>query len=485
MSSIPKLIQVNDVAHLLGVSEQRVRTLLREGHLAGEQVGGQWLTDVEAVHKYRLRAGKFPTLDQKNNSKRLPAFKALSFFSGAMGLDIGLEQAGIKPILACEFDNASRQTILANRPNIGLIGDIWNYSAEDIRQMAGLNEEDEIDLIVGGPPCQAFSTAGARRGFLDSRGNALLRYLELILELNPKFAVIENVRGLLSAPIQHTPHNKRGEDWIASKSEKPGGALLYIIEKLRQGGYGVSFNLYNAANFGVPQSRERVVIVCSRDGSELPYLKPTHSESGDFGLPKWKTLREAFEGIDEENIEHMDFPVHRLKYFRLLGPGQYWKDLPEDIQEEAMGKSFNSGGGKTGFYRRLHWTKPSCTLVTSPIMPATAIGHPKEDRPLSVQEYKRIQEFPDDWSIMGSMAEKYKQIGNAVPVGLGRAIGKLILSYSKGKTTVPPEGFPFSRYKGTDHITWEQQTLASQENQKKGSVKVAKNQLLLLETKQI
>lgn len=461
MTQIPELVGVQIAAKRLGISEQRVRTLLREGTLQGKQVGGQWLTTEDSVDKYAKSARKRGVEDQKNSAKRLPAFKALSFFSGAMGLDIGLEQAGIKPILACEFDRACRQTIIRNRPEIGLIGDIWNYDAESIRNMAGLSVTDDIDLIVGGPPCQAFSTAGARRGFLDSRGNALLRYLELILELKPKFAVIENVRGLLSAPIKHTPHEERGEDWIATQSEKPGGALLYIVDTLREGGYGVSFNLYNAANFGVPQSRERVVIICSRDGAVLPHLVPTHSEDGAFGLPKWRNLRDAFEGLTEDEIEFMNFPDSRLKYFRMLGSGQYWKDLPEHVQREAMGNSYLSGGGKTGFYRRLDWSKPSCTLVTSPIMPATAICHPEKDRPLSVQEYKRVQEFPDDWIIMGTVAEKYKQIGNAVPVGLGRAIGKLILSYSKGKVSPSPADFPYSRYKGTDQNSWEKKTRAA------------------------
>lgn len=314
--------------------------------------------------------------------------------------------------------------------------------------------------MVGGPPCQAFSTAGARRGFKDERGNAFLRYIELILEMRPKYAVIENVRGLMSAPMNHTPHAERGEEWVSNPEEKPGGALFHILQMLRNGGYGVSFNLYNAANFGVPQSRERVILLCSRDGEKLPHLMPTHSQDGSFGLPKWRTLSDALEGLDPKVGDHDEFPEARLRFYRLLKSGQYWKHLPKELHREALGGSLDSGGGKTGFLRRLDWNKPSCTLVTSPTMPATDICHPVENRPLSIQEYKRIQQFPDDWNVCGSMVDKYRQIGNAVPVGLGEAVGRAILSHMAGKEEKPPEGFSFSRYKGTDEISWEARTCA-------------------------
>lgn len=446
---------------LLGVSEQRVRTLLRSGALEGRQIGKQWITTGAAVKNYKLTGALPPPEDKTRSAGRLPKFKALSFFSGAMGLDQGLEKAGISMLLTCEFDKPSRRTILANRPEIGLLGDIWKYSAEEIRTAAGLRLNDEIDLIVGGPPCQAFSTAGARRGFEDARGNTFLRYIEIVLELRPKFCVIENVRGLLSAPMIHTPHSEREKDWIPDPEECSGGALFHVLQLLRTGGYAVSFNLYNAANFGVPQSRERVILICSRDGAKLPHLMPTHSQDGSFGLPKWKTLREALVGLDSKSCDHVEFPEDRLRFYRLLNSGQYWKHLPKELHREALGGSLDSGGGKTGFYRRLDWDKPSCTLVTSPTMPATDICHPEENRPLSIQEYKRIQQFPDDWIVCGSLTDQYKQIGNAVPVGLGEAVGKAILAYINREEAHPPADFSFSRYKGTDEVSWEAKTRIS------------------------
>jgi DNA (cytosine-5)-methyltransferase 1 len=377
----------------------------------------------------------------------------LSFFSGAMGLDLGLEKAGLNVLLACENDKACQKTIAYNRPHLPLIDDVTRYSADEIRRFAGLTKHDEIDVIAGGPPCQAFSTAGARRGFQDARGNVFLKYIELISELQPRYAVIENVRGLLSAPLSHRPHAERDSEWSPSQGEKPGGALLYVLDTLRQNGYGVSFNLYNSANYGVPQIRERVVLICHREGDKLPHLQPTHAQEGRFGLPKWRTLRDVLIGVNE--CVHAEFPEARLRYYRMLKEGQYWKHLPEALQKEAMGNSYYSGGGKTGFLRRLAWDKPSCTLVTSPTMPATDICHPEEDRPLSVQEYKRIQQFPDTWQVCGSLTDQYRQIGNAVPVGLGEAVGRAIVNHANGEVNPAPIGFPFSRYKGTDEVSWE------------------------------
>jgi DNA (cytosine-5)-methyltransferase 1 len=380
--------------------------------------------------------------------------KSLSFFSGAMGLDLGLESVGIETALACEIDKQTRNTISANRPKIPLIGDLSKYSNNQVLEAADI-KKSEVDLIVGGPPCQAFSTAGARRGFEDDRGNMILRFVDLILDVKPQYAVIENVRGLLSAPLRHRPHSERTEgNQTLSTEELPGGALFYIVKMLENAGYGVSFNLYNSANYGVPQIRERVILICHKGGERLPYLAPTHAEDGAFGLTPWVDLKETIGDLTESEAQHVNFPEERLKYYRLLKAGQYWKHLSIDLQKQALGKSFYSGGGKTGFFRRLSWERPSCTLVTSPTMPATDICHPDKNRPLSVQEYKRIQQFPDEWIVAGSINDQYRQIGNAVPVGLGKAIGRAILNHNAGISMVPPLNFPFSRYKGNDDRSW-------------------------------
>jgi DNA (cytosine-5)-methyltransferase 1 len=348
-------------------------------------------------------------------------------------------------------------SLAANRPQVPVIDDILNFTADELRQIAGLLPDERPTLVVGGPPCQAFSTAGKRQGFADPRGNVFLRYIDLIEELQPDYAVIENVRGLLSAALKHRPHEERGEGFPPlTIDELPGGALAHVLAEFKRMGYGVRFNLYNSANFGVPQIRERVILIAARDGSQVPYLQPTHSENGDFGLPKWLTFREAISGLEGRSHDNVQFPENRLRFYRMLGPGQYWKHLPTlELQKEAMGKSYHLGGGKTGFLRRLAWDRPSPTLVTNPAMPATDLAHPELDRPLSVQEYKRIQMFPDDWVVSGNITNQYKQVGNAVPVGLGYAVGKAIIDHmNKVKPNTTFIGFRYSRYKNTDDVAW-------------------------------
>ena len=383
--------------------------------------------------------------DHERLSDAIPDIVALSFFSGAMGLDIGMENGGIGALLACECNKYCRMTITKNRPDIALIGDINNYSVEEILKLAKIQKNKNVDVIFGGPPCQAFSTAGARRAFNDDRGNVFLRYIQIVEEIRPTYVVIENVRGLLSAPYPY------------GDVEEPikGGALCVILNRLHAAGYTVSFELYNAANFGAPQIRERVVII-GKLGSEekVQYLSPTHDENGEYGLKKWVTFSEAVKDIENKEQHYIEFPECRLKYYRMLKDGQYWKDLPPDIQVEAMGAKLNMGGGKTGFFRRISSNRPSPTLVTNPTMPATDLCHPFEDRPLSVEEYKKIQGFPDDWEICGSILEQYRQIGNAVPIKLGEAISKTIIADMNGENLPHYDAFSYSRYKNTSDITW-------------------------------
>ena len=378
-----------------------------------------------------------------------------------MGLDLGLEKAGISTVLASEIDRVTCETIKAYRPGIALIGDIRNYTGSSIRAECNLLPERNIDLIFGGPPCQAFSTAGKRKAFEDERGNVFLKFVDLILDLRPRYAVIENVRGLLSAPLAHRPHSHRGPEFAAlMPEEQPGGALYFILKRLREAGYGVSFNLYNSANFGSPQIRERVVILCSRDGKKLPYLTPTHSDDAKWELPKWRTLRDALEDLPQKPCDYVRFPEKRLRFYRMLKEGQNWRHLPKELQQEALGNSFFAGGGKTGFLRRLSWSKPSPTLVTHPAMPATDLAHPEEERPLSIQEYRRIQEFPDSLTLAGTIIDQYRQIGNAVPTSLGEAIGRTLLAHDARKDTENREGFPYSRYVSTDEESWEREYLS-------------------------
>jgi len=446
-------ITIKDAAKQLNISEQRIRTLCRQKDLDARKIGKSWVIEQQSLNVYGLKTAHKVAEDHRVYKVNTKKPIALSFFSGAMGLDLGIEKAGFDVRLACEVDKFCRQTIALNKPNTALLTDINEYTAHDVREAADLKAFDDIDLIMGGPPCQAFSTAGKRKGFNDDRGNVFLKYIELSLELRPKYFVIENVRGLLSCPMEHRPHDQRGNDFPDLKDDElKGGALNFIINRLEQSGYSYSFNLYNSANFGTPQVRERVIIICSRDGGKPPFLIPTHSQNGEFGLPKWKTVKGAISKLKEHN--HLKFPEKRLKYYRILKSGENWKSLPIELQKEAMGKSFYSGGGKTGFLRRLAWDKPSPTLVTHPAMPATDLAHPTEDRPLSVEEYKRIQEFPDSWKLAGPIIQQYKQVGNAVPISVGCAVGTLIFNLLNGIKIIQHKDFKYSRYKSTCDIEW-------------------------------
>ena len=357
------LLSVEQIAESTGLSSQQIRSYCRSGTIPALRVGKNWVIEAKNLPQVQNLHPKDHVISKKRKPTKKPI--ALSFFSGALGLDLGIERAGFDIALTCEFDKSCRQTIQANRPDMPLIGDINNYSAKEILSAAGLSEKDEIDLMFGGPPCQAFSTAGRRKGFGDQRGNVFLTYLSRALDIRPKYFVIENVRGILS--IAFSPEDS-GFLTIGNKKIKcskyafSGGAMSFIVDVMSLAGYGVSFNLYNAANFGSPQTRERVVVVCSRDGKKPSYLEPTHSEDHSYNLPKWVTFRQAVQGLSKKHT-HINFPEARLFYYRLLGPGQYWRNLPEDLQKKALGKSYYLGGGKTGFLRRLDWNRPSYTLV--------------------------------------------------------------------------------------------------------------------------
>lgn len=393
-------------------------------------------------------------IEDKKSQKSIEKGKltTLSFFSGAMGLDIGLKKEGFNILLACEIDKASRNTIHLNEPNTGLIGDIRNYTVEEILDFANIKDKNSVDLIVGGPPCQAFSTAGKRQGFSDERGNVFLKYLETIEEIRPKYFLIENVRGLMSSIFQLEEQDDISREIPEELISQKGSSLYYVIKRMQKAGYQLNFDLYNAANFGTPQSRERIVIIGTTSNNPVNRLTPTHSAYPEFGLPKWRDLKFAFKNLPENHsADHIKYSDKRIRFYKLLKAGENWRNLPDNLQEEAMGKAYHLGGGKTGFLRRLDWNKPSPTLVTNPAMPATDLCHPEEIRPLNIDEYKIIQQFPLDWKFGGTLSDQYKQIGNAVPVGLGRAIGREILNHNNKKSSGEIKNFKYSRYKNTSY----------------------------------
>ncbi|MGR6686315.1 DNA cytosine methyltransferase [Furfurilactobacillus rossiae] len=443
-------LSTREVARILKCSPQQVRNFAKNENLPFERIGKMLVFNDQEVQKWVTETGYvIEPDDHRRKSQNVPAKIALSFFTGAGGLDIGMAKAGIHPLLVNDIDKNARKSISQNYPNEALVGDVNNLTMQKVYDYARIPSNRRVDYMFGAPPCQAFSTAGKRKGFEDTRGNVFINYLELIGQIRPRYAVIENVRGLLSVPAIFNEKDKSGIK---------GGVLFYALQRLRTFGYTVSFDLYNSANFGAPESRERVVIIAKLGDDKVAYLKPTNDESGKFGLSKWKTFGSAVKGLPKQQ-SFVEYPSKRAKYLKYIPEGGNWRSLPDELQREAMGKSYALPGGKTGFLRRLARDKPSPTLVTNPTMPATDLIHPIYDRPLSVEEYSRIQGFPDSWHIEGKLTDVYKQIGNAVPVPLAKAIGERILDDDAGENYKKIKGFKYSRYKNTNDIEWESKIL--------------------------
>lgn len=360
----------------------------------------------------------------------------ISLFSGAMGLDIGMGSAGLNVVVGQDFDNACVETMKANGHNV-LSGDIRDIQPQELLDIAGLNVGEPF-MICGGPPCQPFSTAGKRLGINDPRGSLFMDFIRMIDYIRPRFFVMENVKGIMSAPLKHVPTAERDDN---DPDQRLGTVLDVILAEFDKLGYKTVYGLLDAVNYGVPQFRERFVLIGSRDHEDIFLPIPTHFQAHQNPAYRWKTVGDAIRDLEGVSSECATLSPERKKYLHMVPEGGNWRDLPEELIPVAMGGAYASGGGKVGFYRRLSYTQPSPTITTSPAQKATMLCHPKFDRPLSVKEYARIQQFPDDWVFVGTTAAKYRQIGNAVPVGLGTAIGLAVLATAENTAVVETKRF--------------------------------------------
>lgn len=329
-------------------------------------------------------------------------YNVLELFAGAAGLGLGLEKAGLNTIGALEFDKDACNTMRINRPDWNIIeGDIIDIANNGIQNY--LNFDGELDLLSGGYPCQSYSYAGKKAGMEDTRGTLFYPYAQILKQLKPKVFVAENVRGLVS-------HDK-------------GRTLATMLQVFKDVGYKVQWKVLKAVNYDVAQKRERIFIVGIRDdlaNKGLEFSFPSSSENKFV-------LKDVLKDVPDS--PGTAYSENRKKILDLIPPGGYWRDLPEDIAKDFMGKSYYSGGGRTGMARRLSWDEPSLTLTTSPSQKQTERCHPDETRPFTIREYARIQSFPDNWKFSGSISSVYKQIGNAVPVNLATYVGKSIVNF--------------------------------------------------------
>jgi DNA (cytosine-5)-methyltransferase 1 len=327
-------------------------------------------------------------------------YNVIELFAGAGGLALGLEAAGLKCVALNEIDHWAAETLRSNRVN-------WNVIEGDIKNVSFPEFRGKVDVITGGFPCQAFSYAGKRLGFDDARGTLFYEFARIVKEVQPLLCIGENVRGLL---------NHDG-----------GRTLDGMISILNDIGYDVlPPQVLKAINYRVPQKRERVVIVGVRKDVNIAFEYPQPTSKRIYTLKDALKKGELFDTNVPKSIG-ATYPTRKKEIFEMIPPGGYWRDLPILVQKEYMKKSYYLGGGKTGMARKISWNEPSLTLTCSPAQKQTDRCHPDQARPFTVREYARIQTFPDDWDFKGSMGNQYKQIGNAVPVNFGEALGRSII----------------------------------------------------------
>lgn len=303
--------------------------------------------------------------------------KIISLFSGAGGLDLGLIQAGNEVVWANDID---KDAVATYRENIGN-----HIICDDIKNIDITNLPD-ADVVVGGFPCQGFSVANRMRALDDDRNQLYKFFYNTILIKQPKFFIAENVKGILSLG--------KGE------------AIKQIVEDFEEAGYITSVNLVNLANYGVPQGRQRVLIIGQRkdlgDKMLFHFPEPTHSKDGK-DLPRWKSIKEAidhFPDPDKENdvVNHV-YSAYKVEYRNFTG---HRKTDPDKPSPTILAR----GNGKGG---------------------VCAIPHYNGKRRLSIRESASVQTFPENFHFIGAMNACYRQIGNAVPVHFAYLLGSELM----------------------------------------------------------
>lgn len=346
------------------------------------------------------------------STNELKPLKLVSLFSGGGGLDLGLEAAGFETVFATDIDHHSCQTLLKGKEKAKKLGkpflsnavihegDILGLSSNELMEKANLRP-GETDLLAGGPPCQAFSVFGKRLGIKDPRGQLPHQYIRLLSELQPKSFVFENVFGLLSI------HGGETFRELCQILSNPTNGLSYEI----------SVHRLNAAEYGVPQSRDRVFIIGTRIGEPLHSI-PAICFDEAKGVKDKKQIRkrnvaDAFKGMP---------PLGKKL------TNHYGRDHSQRIIDRYESLSFGERDPKTRI-NRLDPNRPSYTIIVgSDKGGGKGHVHPYEPREVSPRESARIQTFPDWWDFSGTSRHPIRQIGNAVPPILAAVIGREIAS---------------------------------------------------------
>ncbi len=359
------------------------------------------------------------------------SYTALSVFCGAGGCSTGFQRAGYNILFASDIDKSAISSYKANFTKTNCLeADICNIDFEKTLTDLGLLV-GELDILIGGPPCQGFSTAGMR--FWEDPRNALLKqYIQALQTMRPKWFLMENVEGLLTAD--------------------KGKYIFEIVNALIESGYQIRVEKIYTQEYGIPQRRKRVLIIGNRLGIDFKLPEPQGETHGRIfrysdttlkhtivGLPQasnnsqekiaytsasTNTWEKYLRGTATEVEDHFSPKVTDLQLERIkaLQPGQTMKDLPIELQHESFkrranrrvmdGTASEKRGGAPSGLKRLFFDEPSLTITGAA---TREFIHPEADRPLTIREAARIQTFPDDFRFLGTTAEKIQQIGNAIP----------------------------------------------------------------------
>jgi DNA (cytosine-5)-methyltransferase 1 len=358
-------------------------------------------------------------------------FKCVDLFCGAGGLSEGFRQNGFDILLANDFDTWCEATYKSNHPETVFVSGL----IQDITAVKILTELDiepgELDCIIGGPPCQAFSVYNHQRGMHDERSGLFREYLRLVAGILPKYVIIENVPGMSSV-----------EDGFAIKEIKSG---------LKELGYNVEVTLLKAEDYGVAQERRRLIFIGNRINEDIIFPSPTHGKSLLPYVTVWDAISDLPLLKNGEGDEVMNYTLspqsdyqkairdgaqmvfnhvapslgainlERLKY---IPEGGSWRDIPQELLPAGLKRARRSDHTKR--YGRLRKDGFASTILTKCDPHWGAFFHPEQDRVITVREAARLQCFPDKRRFKGSRVEQYKQVGNAVPVLLSAAVAKVV-----------------------------------------------------------
>lgn len=393
-----ELVTVSEAADLLNVSPDTIRRWAKCGLIKHHRSNRNYrlfkLDEINRLHS-KLNGGSYEDNYKVLKNDKKSSYTLIDLFTGAGGTALGLENAGLNHVLLSELDKNAVATLRKNRPE-------WVVDEGDVHELDFKGWS--ADIVEGGFPCQAFSYAGNKAGFEDARGTLFYEFARCVKEVRPRIIIGENVRGL--------------------ENHDNGKTLAVMLSILQDDlKYRVGYRVLKAQYHDVPQKRERLIIIGVRDDLDYPILFPKEK---DYTI----SLREALKSCPESPGQKYTEKKHKI--MELIPEGGYWRDLPDELKKEYMGRSYYLGGGKTGMARRLSWSEPSLTLTCNPAQKQTERCHPEETRPLTVREYARLQTFPDEWDFEGSIAAQYRQIGNAVPVNLGYHIGRCVIAMLDG-----------------------------------------------------